>query len=222
MKSKNSKFKKILILGGSKGIGNYVYKNIKNLSKNTYAFSSKDIDTSDLTSVNKFCKRYKSADVIFLNTGGPPPKPFKLITNEDWLKYFNQLFLSYVNILKKIKIKKDGYIFLLSSSIIKEPDNFLLISSSLRIGFWTLLKSLSKDYSKKRISVINIAPGPFKTNRVKNLVKDLKNYEKKLPIGSIGNPDEIGKFVKYILENNIKYLSGSTIYFDGNLNRSFL
>ena len=86
----------------------------------------------------------------------------------------------------------------------------------------SLLKSLSIDYSKKGISVINIAPGPFKTNRVKELVKNLKEFEKTLPTKKIGNPKEIGKFVKFIVKNKIKYISGSTIYFDGNLSKSFL
>ena len=31
----------------------------------------------------------------------------------------------------------------------------------------------------------------------------------------MGNPKEIGDFVKSIIENNIKYLSGVTINFDG-------
>ena len=222
MKSKNKKFKRILIIGGSKGIGNSVYKNIKSLSLETLALSRKDLDTSNPESVNKFCTKYKTADVIFLNSGGPPPKPFKDISNEEWVRYFNQLFLGFVTILKKIKIKKNGYIFYLSSSIIKEPDNFLLISSSLRVGFSSLLKSLSKEYSTKKISVLNIAPGPFKTRRVESLVKDIRTYEKKLPTGKIGNPDEIGKFVRFVLENKIKYLTGSTIYFDGNINKGYL
>lgn len=222
MKLRNKKFDKILIIGGSKGIGNAVFKNIKSLSKNTHALSSKIIDTSNLESVNNFCKKNKSADVIFLNSGGPPPKPFNEISEQEWLKYFNQLFLGFAIILKKIKIKENGYIFLLSSSIIKEPDYSLLISSSLRVGFWSLLKSLSKEYSKRKISVLNISPGPFKTQRVKQLVKNLKSYEKQLPTGKIGNPDEIGKFVKFVLENRIKYLTGSTIYFDGNINKGFL
>ena len=222
MKSKNKKFKRILIIGGSKGIGNSVYKNIKSLSLETLALSRKDLDTSNPESVNKFCTKYKTADVIFLNSGGPPPKPFREISNEEWVRYFNQLFLGFVTILKKIKIKKNGYIFYLSSSIIKEPDNFLLISSSLRVGFSSLLKSLSKEYSTKKISVLNIAPGPFKTRRVESLVKDIKSYEKKLPTGKIGNPDEIGKFVRFVLENKIKYLTGSTIYFDGNINKGYL
>ena len=36
----------------------------------------------------------------------------------------------------------------------------------------------------------------------------------------LGDPDEIGKFVKFIVENKIKYITGSTIFFDGNLTKS--
>ena len=86
----------------------------------------------------------------------------------------------------------------------------------------SLLKSISLKYSKKNISTINIAPGPFKTRRIKELVKDIKKMEKGLPSGKIGNPKEIGLFVKFIIENQIKYISGSTVYFDGNLNKSYL
>ena len=68
--------------------------------------------------------------------------------------------------------------------------------------------------------MINIAPGPFKTKRVKELVKNISDYEKKLPFKKLGNPDEIGKFVKFVVENKIKYISGSIIYFDGNINKS--
>ena len=36
----------------------------------------------------------------------------------------------------------------------------------------------------------------------------------------LGNPDEIGKFVRFIVKNKIKYITGSTIFFDGNLTKS--
>jgi NAD(P)-dependent dehydrogenase (short-subunit alcohol dehydrogenase family) len=91
-----------------------------------------------------------------------------------------------------------------------------LISSSLRIAFNSLLKSLSKEYSKKNISVISIAPGPFKTGRVKELIPNLKEFEKKLPTKKIGDPQEIAKLVNFIIQNKLKYLTGTTIYMDGN------
>ena len=85
----------------------------------------------------------------------------------------------------------------------------------------SLLKSYSLEKSSQGITAINIAPGPFKTNRVKQLVKNLRRYEKSLPTKKIGNPKEIGEFVRFIVQKQIKYISGSTVYFDGNLNKSY-
>ena len=157
-----------------------------------------------------------------LNSGGPPALDFNKINKNDWEKYFNQLFLGFFILLKNIKINKNGYVFYISSSIIKEPGTGLVISSSLRSAMSSLLKSYSILQAKNNVSVINIAPGPFKTGRVKELVKNIKKFEKTLPTGKIGNPDEIGKFVSFIVKNKLKYISGSTVYFDGNINKNYL
>lgn len=215
MKLKQSNIK-ILVLGGSRGIGKSIVDETKKNFKDVTFFSSKDVDTSNLDSIKKFNKKYKSADVIILNSGGPPNIPFAKIDEETWYKFFNQLFLGFCMILRNITIKKNGYIFYISSSVIKEPSDSLIISSSLRLAFTSLLKSLSKQYSKKNVSIINIAPGPFKTDRVKDLIKNLKEYEKSLPTKKIGDPKEIGKLVNFIIKSKLKYLSGSTIYMDGN------
>tara|TARA_A100001388_G_C28559430_1_gene398836 strand:- start:3 stop:662 length:660 start_codon:yes stop_codon:yes gene_type:complete len=211
-----------IIIGGSKGIGKEIVKELKKIKIKCSICSRKHVDTSDLSSVEKFIDKNKKTDILILNSGGPPPLKFNQLTITDWKKYFNQLFLGFFLMLKNIKISKNGYVFYISSSIIKEPGNTLVISSSLRSAMSSLLKSYSIENSKKGISTINIAPGPFKTRRVKELVKNLKLFEKNLPTKKIGDPNEIGKFVKFIIKNNIKYLSGSTIYFDGNLNKTFM
>lgn len=218
----SSNFKKAVVIGGSKGLGQQISKGINSLGIKTYSCSRKEIDTSDLESVKKFIKKHKNTDILVLNSGGPPPLKFEKISVNDWNKYFNQLFLGYFILLQNIKVKKNGYIFYISSSIIKEPGDTLLISSTLRSAMSSLLKSLSLKNSKKNISTINIAPGPFKTRRIKELVKNIKKMEKELPSGRIGDPKEIGLFVKFIIQNQIRYISGSTVYFDGNINKSFL
>ena len=218
----SSNFKKAIVIGGSKGLGQQISKNIKSLGIKTYSCSRKEIDTSDLNSVNKFIKKHKNTDILVLNSGGPPPIKFEKISVNDWKKYFNQLFLSYFILLQNIKVKKNGYIFYISSSIIKEPGDTLIISSTLRPAMSSFLKSLSIKNSKKNICTINIAPGPFKTRRIKELVKNIKKMEKELPSGRIGDPKEIGLFVKFIIQNQIRYISGSTVYFDGNINKSYL
>lgn len=219
--TKKYNFKKALVLGGSSGIGKAISKELMKSCKFVKSFSSKDLDTSNYESIKIFQKKYKSTDVLILNSGGPPPLSFQEISKETWEKYFYQLFLGFCLILKEIKINRNGYIFYISSSIIKEPSENLILSSSLRVGFSSVLKSLSKSYSKKGISVINIAPGPFKTKRVKNLITNLKKYENSLPSKKIGNPKEIGIFINSIVNNKIKYISGSTVYFDGNILNSF-
>ncbi len=218
----NSNFRKAIVIGGSKGIGKSIVVNLKKNNFKTISCSRKEIDTSDLTSVVNFTKKNKSSDVLVLNSGGPPPLDFNKINKSDWEKYFNQLFLGFFLLLKHIKINKNGYVFYISSSIIKEPGTGLVISSSLRSAMSSLLKSYSILQAKNNVSVINIAPGPFKTGRVKELVKNIKKFEKTLPTSKIGNPEEIGKFVSFIVKNKIKYISGSTIYFDGNLNKNYL
>ncbi len=204
-----------IVLGGSRGIGKAISESLKSIKIDVFAASKNDIDTSDLTSVKKFLEIHNQTDVLILNTGGPAPKPFLTITEEDWNRYHNQLFLGFVTILQNIKINDDGYIFLISSSVIKEPSAKLIISSAYRAAFAEVFKVLSKKYAEKNISCVNIAPGPINTDRTKELIDNIEEFEKTLPMKRLGEPEEIGNFVKAIVENNIKYLSGVTINFDG-------
>jgi 3-oxoacyl-[acyl-carrier protein] reductase len=206
---------KAIILGGSRGIGKAISNSLKLLEIDVFAASKKDIDTSNLDSVEKFLYIHNETDILILNTGGPEPKSFSTITKEDWNKYHNQLFVGFCTILQNIKINNDGYIFLISSNVIKEPNAKLIISSAYRAAFSEVFKVLSKEYAQKNISCINIAPGPINTDRTQELIDNIQEFEKTLPMKRLGEPEEIGNFVKGLIENNIKYLSGVTINFDG-------
>jgi len=206
---------KAIILGGSRGIGKAISDSLKTIDVDVIATSQKDIDTSNLNSVKEFLKINNETDILILNTGGPKPKPFSTVTEEDWNKYHNQLFLGFVTILQNIKVNDGGYIFLISSNVIKEPNPKLIISSAYRAAFSEVFKVLSKEYAQKNVSCINIAPGPINTDRTQELIENVEQFEKTLPMKRLGKPEEIGNFVKGIVENNIKYISGVTINFDG-------
>jgi len=206
---------KAIVLGGSRGIGKAISDSLKSLNFEVFAASKEDIDTSNLEFVKKFLDTHKETDILVLNTGGPPAKEFFEVTEDEWNKYHNQLFLGFCLILQKIQVNEGGYIFLISSSVIKEPSAKLIISSAYRAAFSEVLKILSKDYARKNISCINIAPGPINTDRSKELIDNIDEFQKSLPMGRLGEPEEIGNFVKSIIQNNIKYLSGVVINFDG-------
>ena len=204
-----------IILGGSRGIGKAISESLKSIEINVFAASKSDIDTSDLSSVKKFLEKHNQTDILVLNTGGPTPKQFSTITEDDWKLYHNQLFLGFCTILQNIKINDGGYIFLISSNVIKEPNPKLIISSAYRAAFSEVFKILSKEYAQKNISCINIAPGPINTDRTQELIENVEEFKKSLPMKRLGEPEEIGNFVKAIIENKIKYLSGVVINFDG-------
>ena len=204
-----------IVLGGSRGIGKAISGSLKSIGIDVFAASKSDIDTSDLNSVRKFIENHNQTDILVLNTGGPSPKQFSEISEEDWKKYHNQLFLGFCTILQKIKINNGGYIFLISSDVIKEPNMKLLISSAYRTAFSEVFKILSKEYAQQNISCINIAPGPINTDRTQELIENVEEFKKTLPMKRLGEPEEIGNFVKSIVENKIKYLSGVVINFDG-------
>ena len=204
-----------IVLGGSRGIGQAIAASLQSIGIDVLAASSKDVDTSDLASVRRFTKNHDSTDILVLNTGGPPPKRFPDITEEEWNKYHNQLFLGFCIMLHDIRIRDGGYVFLISSGVVREPNADLVISSAYRAAFGEVLKVLSREYASREVSCITIAPGLISTDRTRSLFKNVPELKKSLPMGRMGRPDEVGGFVKGIVQNNVKYLSGVTIPFDG-------
>ena len=208
--------KKAIVLGASRGIGKSISDSLKKLDLDVISLSSNDIDTSNLDSVNKFANENNSTDILVLNTGGPPIIEFEKITKEDWEKYHNQLFVGFCTLLQKIKINDGGYVFAITSNVIKEPNSKLIISSAYRAAFSSVFKILSKEFAERDVSLINIAPGPINTDRTKELVDNVEEYADSLPMKRLGKPEEIGNFVSSIVEKEIKYLSGVVINFDGS------
>ncbi len=206
--------KKAIVLGGSRGIGKAIADSLKTIDCYVVATSKKELDTSNLDSVKKFAQN-KETDILVLNTGGPPAKEFSSVTVEEWQKYHNQLFLGFCVLLQNITVRDGGYIFLISSGVIKEPNPWLVISSAYRLAFTSVFKVLSKDFGAREISCINIAPGLIDTDRMREVIANAEDMKKTIPMKRFGKPEEIGDFVKAIVQNNIKYLSGVVINFDG-------
>ncbi len=212
-----------LVFAGSRGIGKAIANKLTEISKKTFALSSKDCDTSKISNVDNIVAKYKNLDVIVLNTGGPPAKDFKNIKYNDWVKYFNQLFLFFVLFLQRVSINKNGYIFLISSLHVKEPNEKLILSNAYRIALVSVLKSLSIILRKKNISVINIAPGPTNTDRLNKLLKNnksnIKALVKNLGVNNIPEATEIAEFVKLVVQKKLNSLNGQTVGFDMGINK---
>ena len=210
-----------VVLGGSRGIGNAITQCLLKLDYNVEALSSTELDTSNIEQVNTFATRNIPLDILVLNTGGPPAKNFFEIDIDLWNKYYHQLFLSFTIILQKSVINQNGYVFLISSINVKEPNESLTLSQAFRSAFSSIFEVYSRLVASKRITCVNIMPGSIKTDRLVTLVDDLDSFEKGLIHKYAGDPLEIGQFISSIVSQNITYINGASISFDGGNNSTF-
>jgi 3-oxoacyl-[acyl-carrier protein] reductase len=215
------KGKRVIVVGGSRGIGKAICTCLaENHSVN--GLSSKELDTSDINQIRQFCKKEKALDVLVFNTGGPPPKALLDLSEGELDKYYNQLFKSFFLMLQSLRIKKNGFVFLISSFNIKEPNQSLILSNTFRIAAASLLKSYSKIVSKDGITTLNIAPGPMDTTRLDDLKVNKGKLINELPLKRLPKPKEIGQLIELVVSNNLKSLNGTTIYMDGGISNYVL
>lgn len=204
-----------IVLGGTRGIGRAIAESLEKSGHKVMAAGRADIDTSDIESVRRFVHTHNTTDILVLNTGGPPPKTFSEVSDEEWQMYHNQLFAGFVMLLRDIHVEDGGFIFLISSSVVKEPSPRLVISSAYRAAFVEVFKVQSVQMASRHVSCINIAPGLIDTDRTREILNRMEVDPATLPMKRMGEPREIGDFVASIVDKDIKYLSGVTITFDG-------
>ena len=163
---------KAIVLGGSRGIGKAISDSLKTIDIDVLATSQKDIDTSNLNSVKEFLKINNETNILILNTGGPKPKPFSIVTEEDWSKYNNRLFLRLVTMLQNIKVNDHQV-------NIKIKDNDLSIEETGKIqlekDFDEIDYSISKIDDKINFDS-NIKISELKIKNQKNIQKNIKTF----------------------------------------------
>jgi NAD(P)-dependent dehydrogenase (short-subunit alcohol dehydrogenase family) len=77
---------------------------------------------------------------------------------------------------------------------------------------------LAVELSKQQIRVNNIQPGMVKTNILDAGViseEQLKETERKYPLGRFGNPEDIAYAAIYLLSDASNWMTGSNLVIDG-------
>ena len=194
---------------------------------------TEDVDRWINTCIDKFGR----VDILINNQGGPPPGTFEDTDEEAFDDAYKLVFKHVLHSMKRVipimKKQKWGRIINIVSITVKEPLPDIILSNTMRASVVALAKTLSKEVAQYGITVNNIAPGPFETERLKSLWRKTaekegitfsqvkKRYISQIPVGKTGNPDELGALAAFLCSNKASYITGTTILIDGGTSRVY-
>jgi glucose 1-dehydrogenase len=87
-------------------------------------------------------------------------------------------------------------------------------------GMRTFMQSLAQELAPHRIRVNSVAPGAIQTpiNRAAwETPEALTSLLRLIPYGRIGQPDDIGRVVAWLVSDDADYIHGQTIFVDGGM-----
>jgi len=170
-------------------------------------------------------------DIVVHNAGGPPAGDFFAVSEAQWQKAFEQNLLSFVRIVHaavpELKRAGGGRIVTIASSSIKQPIPNLVLSNALRAGVWGLAKTLSRELATHKILVNVVAPGRIQTERIDEIdrataerigtsLDEVKRASvASVPLGRIGQPEELANLVVFLVSDAASYMTGQAITVDG-------
>lgn len=125
------------------------------------------------------------------------------------------LFNVTQNVIRQMMKNKTGRIINISSISglrgVPGQTNY----STAKAGIIGATKALAQEVAKMNITVNAVAPGFINTAMIKNI--DMAKYIKVIPVGRIGEPEEVAHVVSFLAAEKSSYITGEVINVNGGL-----
>jgi 3-oxoacyl-[acyl-carrier protein] reductase len=172
-------------------------------------------------------------DILITNTGGPKAAIFADLTDTDWAAGVESTLMNVVRmsrlVLPSMRARKWGRIVHITSLVAKQPYPLLTISSTLRAGLSGLTRTLAMEAARDGVTVNALLPGHVMTDRQLHLAEVKSKADgitvaehfartaAAIPVGRIGNPEEIGAVIAFLCSTPASYVTGQSLLVDGGL-----
>jgi 3-oxoacyl-[acyl-carrier protein] reductase len=198
------------------------------------AVSGDSRDASALErAVEEARQRFGGLDILVNNTGGPSAGAVSSFDDEAWRLAYELTLMSAIRVtraaLPLLRASGRGRIVNLTSSSVKDPDDGLGLSNTLRAGVTGWAKTLSREEARHGITVNCVAPGYIDTDRLQYLYSTGDDPQaarardaEMIPVGRFGAPEEIAATVAFLCSTRAAYVNGVTVLVDGGLARGLL
>lgn len=174
-------------------------------------------------------------DILVNNTQGPPPGTVLEKSAADYQNAFDLLFQNVVYTsglaLEGMRQRGFGRIINVGSMTVKEPNETLVLSNTMRTAMVSWAKSLSEKVGEYGITVNTVLTGLFDTERLKSLmssqaeeagvsVEEIRQRRlSAIPVRRLGKPEEYGYLVTFIASEYASFLNGAAIPLDGGASK---
>lgn len=202
-------------------------KQINDEIKSNVAIALK-VDISKEDQVDQMVKttveQFGTVDILVNNAGINEFIPFPLVQPDDVRKImdvnFMGSFLCVKAVLPIMTEKMYGKIVNVTSvmSIIagKGQAAYNCSKGALKM----LTQAMAFDLGCYNITVNAVGPGMTRTTLTKQLFANpdrVKWFEEKIPLGRLGNPEDIAPAVLFLASDESSYITGETIFVDGGM-----
>ena len=196
------------------------------IGKNVTAVQGDVARLSDLDRLYDAVRRQnRRIDILFANAGVSQPKPIADVDENFFDLHFDANVKGlYFTVQKALPLLNDGASVSLNGSI-ATVKGFPGISvySATKAAVRSFARTLANELGDRHIRVNTLSPGHIDTpifdtwQQGDSLTKMKEDLAKTVPLGRLGDPDEIAKAVSFLASHEASYVAGIELYVDGGV-----
>jgi 3-oxoacyl-[acyl-carrier protein] reductase len=239
----NFKGKKILITGGTGGIGKAIVKKFLSLEGTVLATGTNTekldslkkefptinilkFDISEHSKIEEFIENVGSQlvglDVLINNAGITKDNLSLRMKDEEWKKVIDinlsSTFYLCKHAIKKMLKNKYGRIVNITSIVGHTGNLGQSNYSASKAGIVAMSKSLAIEYAKKNITINCVSPGFIQSNMTDNIVESIKAVlTSRIPMSKLGTGEDVSNTVAFLSSDAASYITGETIHVNGGM-----
>ncbi|MFQ5874784.1 MAG: SDR family NAD(P)-dependent oxidoreductase [Dehalococcoidia bacterium] len=175
--------------------------------------------------VNETLDAFGQLDILVNGAGAQiQTLPLAEVSEEEWDQamdlYLKGSFLCCKYAIPAMIRGGGGSIVNISSVVVLRGSTFSLPYSVSKAGVVQLTKTASSQYCSRGIRVNCVIPGWVDTPGSRRVVKSpavAATYDDGVPVGRIGQPEDIARLILYLASDESSYVAGSSFVIDGGI-----